>query len=229
MRLQDFYSCKQWLSFRRVVIAERLNDCGETICEYCGEPITRAYDIILHHVTELTEENVNDYNVSLNPTNIKIVHHKCHNIIHNKLGYKERNIYLVYGAPLSGKTAYVESVREYGDLIVDMDSIWQCVSGCDRYIKPPRLNAVVFGVRDNMLDAVRYRRGKWQNAYIIGGYPLISERERLCRELGAKEIFIECDRGECLKRLYSAGDGRDIEQWEMFINDWFSKYIPPLI
>lgn len=226
--LDNFYTSKEWAKFRRVVIGERLTAEGETVCEYCHRPIVRAYDIILHHKQELTEENVNDVMISLNPDNIMLVHHRCHNVIHNKLGHRERGIYLVYGAPLSGKRTYVEEVREPGDLIIDMDSIWQCVSGCDRYTKPQRLNAVVFGVRDYLLDAVRYRRGRWASAYIIGGYPLISDRERLCKELGAREIFIECDRKECINRLLQSKDGRDFTTWLGYIDDWFLKYIPPL-
>lgn len=226
--LDNFYSSKEWLKFRRVVIAERLTPEGETICEHCGKPIVKAYDIILHHVKELTEENVNDYNVSLNPDNIMLIHHKCHNIIHNKLGHRERGIYLVYGPPLSGKSSYVADIKQPGDLIIDIDSIWECVSGCNRYVKPGRLNSVVFGIRDYLLDAVRYRRGKWINAYIIGGYPLVSDRERLCRELGAQEIFIECEKEECIDRLLQCGDGRNIQEWIKFIDSWFDKYIPPL-
>lgn len=221
--LNNFYTSKEWMKFRRVVIGDRLTDEGETICELCGKPITRAHDIILHHVTELTEDNVNDYGVSLNPDNIQLLHHKCHNIIHNKLGHKERCIYLVYGAPLSGKSSYVAEIAEPGDLIIDMDNIWQCVSGCDRYVKPPRLNALVFGVRDYLLDSVKYRRGRWESAYIIGGYPLVSDRERLCRELGAREIFIECSKDECIRRLI-CDTKRDVGEWISFIDGWFDKY-----
>ena len=222
--LDNFYTSKEWLIFRQVVIHDRLTPEGVTVCEHCGKPIVRSYDIILHHIEELTEDNVNDYNISLNPDNIKIVHHKCHNIIHNKLGHRERSIYLIYGAPLSGKSSYVKEVSEPGDLIIDIDNIWQCVSGCDRYVKPARLNAVVFGVRDYLLDCVKYRRGKWQSAYIIGGYPLISERERLCKELGAQEVCIECEQEECINRLLQCNDGRDIEAWIKYIDDWFEIY-----
>ena len=226
--LDNFYTSKEWAKFRRVVINERLNDRGQTICEYCGKPIVRQYDIILHHKVELTDDNVNDAMISLNPDNIMLVHHVCHNYIHNKLGHRERGIYLVYGAPLSGKSTYVNEVRQPGDLILDIDSIWQCVSGCKRYVKPPRLNSVVFGIRDYLLQCIKYRRGKWQCAYIIGGYPLISERERLCKELGAQEVFIECEREECINRLLQCNDGRDMEEWIKYIDGWFEKYIPPL-
>lgn len=230
LTLDNFYTSKTWAKFRRVVILERLTPEGETICELCGKPIVKSYDIILHHVEELTEDNVNNSMVSVNPDNIMLLHHKCHNIIHNKLGHRERTVYLVYGAPLSGKTSYVGKVRQPGDLIVDIDNIWECVSGCERFIKPNRLNAVVFGMRDYLLDCVRYRRGRWECAYIIGGYPLQSERERLCKELGAREIFINTPKDECMSRLFklSDEDARACENWRNYINDWFEKYIPPL-
>lgn len=207
---------------------ERVNDNGDVICAYCNKPITRQYDIIGHHVTELTEENVNDYSISLNPDNIQLVHHRCHNYLHDKLGHSQRKIYLIYGSPLSGKTTWVRDNMSDGDLILDIDNIWQAVSGCDRYIKPKRLNAVVFKVRDTMLEAIQYRLGKWRNAYIVGGYPLISERERLCKQLGAESILIEATKAECLQRLESIEDGRDKDEWRGYIERWFAEYCPPV-
>lgn len=226
--LSNFYQSKEWVKFTQVIRSERANDEGFNVCEYCNQLIIKRYDCICHHEEHLTEENVNDANIAFNPDNIKLVHHKCHNIIHNKLGHTQRKIYLVYGSPLSGKSTYVDSVKSEGDLIIDIDNIWQCVSGCDRYIKPNRLKAVVFGVRDRLLEDVKYRRGKWLNAYIIGGYPLISERERLCKELGAEEIYIESTEIECLQRLYKLDptDKRANEQWNKFILEWWEKYTP---
>lgn len=205
---------------------ERANEDGEIICDYCGKPITRAYDIIGHHKTELTDENCNDYNISLNPDNVALVHHRCHNYIHNKFGYKERQIFLIYGAPLSGKTSYVRESMNSGDLIIDMDNIWQCISGCDRYVKPNNLKSVAFKIRNELIECARYRNGKWRNVYIIGGYPIQSDRERLCKELGAREIYIECDKEECLRRLEASND-RDKDEWKKYIEGWFNIYTPP--
>ena len=129
----------------------------------------------------------------------------------------------MYGAPLSGKTSWVNDNKTEGDLIIDMDSIWECISGCDRYIKPKRLNAVAFKVRDTLLDCVKYRLGKWDVCYLIGGFPLQAERERLIKELGARDIFIEATKEECLSRL----DERS-EEWSEYIEQWFSRYIPPM-
>lgn len=220
--LATFYRSKQWEKLLRTLRMERLTEDGQIICEYCGKPIVRAYDLIGHHKQELTEETVNDASVSLNPDNIAFVHHRCHNYIHNKLGYAVREVFLVYGAPLSGKTTWVKNNMSEGDLVIDIDSIWQCVSGCDRYVKPNRLRSIVFRVRDSLLEAVRYRAGKWNNCYIIGGYPLSSERERLCKELGAREVFIEAAREDCIARLDSR-ENVDKSEWMKFIDEWFEK------
>lgn len=230
--LSNFYQSKAWIKFRELVIAERLNDEDLIICEHCGKPIVRSYDIIAHHKNYLTEDNVNDVEIALNSDNIALVHHVCHNKIHDKLGNKQRKIYLVYGAPLSGKSTYVNNILCEGDLVIDMDNIWQCVSGSERYVKDGRLNSVVFSVRDTLIECVKYRRGKWTNAYIIGGYPLIGERQRICKELGAEEIYIESKKEECLERLGMCedirGKGELKKNWKEYILDWFERYSPPL-
>lgn len=222
--LFSFYRSQEWAKLLANIKAERLTDEGYLVCEYCGKPIIKAYDAIGHHKTELTEENIFDYNISLNPANIAIVHHRCHNFIHNKLGYKQREVFLVYGAPLSGKSTWVKDNMNEGDLIIDLDSIWECVSGLNRYQKPARLKSIVFRVRDALLDSVKYRAGKWANCYIIGGYALQSERERLIKELGAREVFIDTSKEECIQRLETADDGRNIEEWRGYIEEWFSRF-----
>ena len=227
--LNNFYQSKEWRGLLQIIKMERINDQGELICEHCGKPIIKAYDCIGHHKVPLTDRNVNDSEISLNPDNVALVHHACHNHIHNKLGYITREVYLVWGSPLSGKSSYVDSVKQYGDLVIDIDNIWQCVSGCDRYVKPDRLKTVVFGVRDTLLNMVRYRCGTWRNAYVIGGYPLIGERERLIKSLGAREIYISASYEECLARLSGCNDGRNMREWKRFIDDWWKKSckVPP--
>ena len=222
--LEDFYRSDEWTNLLPIIRNERMDSSGNIICAYCGKPIVKKYDCIGHHTIFLTEENVNDVNISLNPKLIQLVHHRCHNIIHNKFGYVKKEIYLIYGSPLSGKTTYVESVFTPGDLIVDMDSIFECISGCKRYTKEKRLNEVAFGVRDYLIDSIKVRRGKWNSAYLIGGYPLISERERLCRELGARPIYIESTKEECLARLENSD--REKSEWKKYIFDWWSYYRP---
>ena len=229
--LDNFYQSKQWIALMQQLRLQRVNTDGLLLCEHCGRQITKASDCRGQHVIELTDRNVNDVTISLNPDNIMIVHHKCHNKIHHKLSMTDRRtVYVVYGAPCSGKTSFVRNNMEQGDLIIDIDSIWKCISGCERYTKPARLNSNVFTLRDNLIEQVRYRVGKWLTAWIIGGYPLTAERERLCKSLGAREIFVDTPRDECLRRLHdaAANDGRDVDEWTRYISDWFEKYTPPL-
>lgn len=220
--LNDFYKSKEWINLLKVIRNERVNSEGLIICEHCGKPIVHKYDCIGHHVIELTEQNYLDAEISLNPDNIMLIHHSCHNKIHDRLGLSyTKQIYLVYGSPLSGKSTWVKDNMNYGDIVVDMDNIWQCISGQDRYVKPNRLTQNVFAIRDSLIDMIRVRRGNWLNAYIIGGYPLISERERLIRSLGAREIFIDTPKEECITRLKLSDRPND---YEKYINDWWEKY-----
>lgn len=221
--LYEFYHTKEWEKFREIVIAERMTDEGLILDEVTGKPITKRYDIILHHKIHLTEENVNDRSISLNPENIQIVSHRTHNLIHEKFGYKRKEIYLIYGSPCSGKSTYLDSVKQRGDLIVDVDRIRQCVSGMNTHEIVPALNSIVFGIRDYLMDAVRTRQGKWNRAYIIGGFPLISERERICKQTGAQEIYIESTKEECLRRYDAKPDGRD-KEWKRYIEEWWERY-----
>ena len=224
--LDTFYQSNEWVSLMRIIRQERLDADGQNVCEYCGKPIVKKYDCIGHHKTHLTEDNVNDVTISLNPDNVALVHARCHNKIHEKLGYSRKEIFLVYGPPMAGKSSYVKSTALAGDLIIDMDSIWECISGQPRYTKPGKLKAVAFGVRDYLMDCMRVRNGKWQNGYIIGSFPLISERERIVKQYGAREVFIDTDKEECIRRLNEDPQGRNVEEWTEYIEEWFRRYNP---
>ena len=216
--LDNFYTSKKWRNFVNALRLERLDDSGQLICEHCGKPIIKAYDCIGHHKIELTNENINDYTISLNPENVELIHHKCHNIIHQRFEGFKRRVYLVYGSPCSGKSTYVNTVANTDDLILDVDKIWECLSIADKYHKPNRIKSNVFGVRDCIIDQIRTRTGNWRNAYIIGGYPLKSDRDRLCDLLNALPIFIDEPKEVCLSRAVN-------EDWKEYIEDWFEEFV----
>lgn len=218
--LNNFYRSKQWERLIEIIKLERVNDEGEIICEHCGKPITRKYDCIAHHIIELDESNVNDASVALNPSNIKLVHFRCHNKIHQRFDGYRKQVWLVYGAPCAGKSTWVHMNANSDDLIVDIDRIWQCLCLSDiDNVKPNRLKANVFGIRDELINQVKMRKGMWRNAYVIGGYPLASDRDRLCELLGAKKIFVEEDKDICISRAKN-------KKMREFIEDWFDDFTP---
>ena len=155
--LSDFYTSKEWRMFREALIQERTNkDDGILYDEYNGKPLLKKYDIIAHHKQELTVQNVNDVSISLNPDNIMLISMKSHNELHNRFGYKQgRKVYYVYGAPCSGKSSYVDSVKGNSDLIVDIDLIWQAITGGRKYFKPNALKACAFQLHNDLLDIVK--------------------------------------------------------------------------
>lgn len=226
--LSQFYRSTQWRSFREGLIAKRINPAdGILYDEFNNEPITKAYDIVLHHKQPLTMQNVNDFSVSLNPDNIMIVSQRSHNEIHNRWGYTaQRKVYYVYGAPCSGKTTFVNNVKGNSDLVIDMDSIWECITGSARYEKPDALKVLAFGVRDYLLDAVKRRAGRWERAYIITGGAVKAVRTRQIEELGAEVIYIDTDKQTCLKRLATDQTRTEAQklEWAAYIEQWFNDY-----
>lgn len=225
--LKQFYDSKAWINFRRIIIADRTN-----ICEQCRKEIYEAKDIIIHHIEELTLDNVNDVNISLNPENVLLVCFDCHNKMHERFGYGnkrkyDRGIYLVYGPPCSGKTTYVRNNMTKGDLVIDLDEIFKAISLQEKYDKPDNLKHNVFAIKNLLIDNIKTRFGKFNNAWIIGGYSNKYERDKLTNELGAELIYIESTKEECIARLKHSNDYRKekIKEWEGYINKWFEEYL----
>ena len=223
--LSQFYSSQEWRQLRQQLIAERTSADGVLYCQHSGKPLLNSFDIVAHHIKPLTLQNVNDYAISLNPENIQLVSQQAHNEIHARFGYcHQRKVYIVHGAPCSGKTSFVDSIKGNSDLIVDMDSLWEAVTG-KRYYKPPALNSNVFAMRDALLQTIKTRAGKWERCFIIMGLPFKAERERMVDVYGAELIHIDTDEETCLRRLQADDSRREyVTEWQKYIADYFSRY-----
>lgn len=230
--LAQFYTSNEWRKFRKTLIAERINKKdGVLYDEHSGKPLLKDYDIILHHKIELTMKNVNDRSISLNPDNIMIVSIKSHNEIHNRWGGRirdyQRKVYYIYGAPLSGKSTFVKENMQQGDLVYDIDKMWEALSGEPEFIKPSSIKDILFDVTRTVIDDIKMRSGNWQNAWVIEGGALIGDRKRRIESLGAESIFIDTPKEKCLERLYNDKNrSAVINQWESYILNWFKTYQP---
>lgn len=231
---EQFYKSKKWIDFRKVIISQRTDEDGFVHCSECGKPIIHKYDLIVHHKQELSEANVNDAQVALNPDNVECICFRCHNKIHDRFGDKrstwqkpvKKHVYIVYGSPCSGKSTWVHDNATADDLVIDLDSIWQMISINARYEKPAALKHVVFAMRDELYNIVRFRSGKWHTAFIITGGALKGDRERLQQRVGADDlIFIDTSYDECMRRLV-ASDRTDKQKqdWSAYIAEWFERY-----
>ena len=220
--LKQFYASREWLRFRAAVIAER-----GLVCQHCGRVIAHIGEATVHHVTELTADNVNDPNVALNPDNVLVVHRKCHDEeIHKRFGHTgPKEVYIVYGMPLSGKATYVRQMQGRNDIVIEMDRLYEAITGLPRYDKPDSLLSTVRSVYNLLIDQVRTRYGKWQTAWIIGGFPEKYQREKLAEELGAELIYCECTREEALLRLTQDEGRRNMAaEYTRYIDEWLEKF-----
>jgi len=228
--LSDFYKSPEWVMFRKALMIERSDPIKGLVCEHCGQAILKDIDCIGHHKKEITPLNVNDVMISLNPSNIMLVHHRCHNIIHDRFGqWMPQKVFIVYGAPLSGKTTFVRDSKNRRDIVLDLDELYRAITLLPAYDKPQELSVNVFGIRDAILDQIKTRTGRWQQAWIIGGYPLNTERERLAMQLGAELIYIQATELDCMSRLNSDVDKLPFQtEWKRYIKDWFNSYRPDI-
>ena len=69
---------------------------------------------------------------------------------------------------------------------------------------------------------------KWDVAYIIESLPYATDRAREAERYKAHNvelITMDATREECLARLHSNPNGRNIKVYEQYINDYYDNYI----
>ena len=220
----NFYKSEAWRNFRLIRIAENTSaNNGILTCDYCHKPIVDTTACHIHHITELTEDNVSDPTIALSSKNTMCLHHECHNSVHHRyIGTPSRDlrkVFLVYGAPCSGKEEYVKSHCGDGDLVISIDRITECISATGK--PSPEIDPIIFKVRATLLESVRRRIGRWKTAWIIDSAPSKARRSELCRQYRADPIYIESTEEECLKKRKA--DGRP-EAVDTYIRQWFKDY-----
>lgn len=238
---QEFYKSKEWSDCKANITHQRMNAEGLLICEHCGKPIVKSFNpkkrnnsgaAVFHHKIYLTNLNVNDANISINPENIAVLHWKCHNEVHGRFngsyaGRPEKKVYIVTGAPCSGKKEWVSERIQEGDIILDIDSLWECLSGQPRYTKPAQLKPVIFPARLLIKDQIAKGAGSWRNAYIIEGQLAtakeIEDEADKFKAHNVEVITMDTTREECIDRLRINPEGRNIEEYTKYINEYYDK------
>lgn len=64
----QFYNSKQWLATRKLILRRDAYTCGD-----CGGRATEV-----HHKTELTPQNIGNWDIALNPDNLESLCWSCH-------------------------------------------------------------------------------------------------------------------------------------------------------
>lgn len=172
--LDNFYRSRDWREFRETFLAQRLARDGEYIDDETGEIILDRSKAVLHHKIHLTNENVNNPNISLNPENIELVSDQTHLKLHDRFNCLGRKIYI---------TDCIDKVKISYDLLVDYNRLKKAIGDFDS-IKTI-VNAWV--LYNSLIEQIRTRRGKWSTAIVISSTTKI-EYNRIKKLLMAEEI-----------------------------------------
>lgn len=198
--IHAFYCRKDYLT-----LAQLCKIKSNGVCARCGG-IFDIVDLRPHHKIELTLDNIDDVSVTLNPDNIEVLCHDCHNAAHARFGNAigAKHVYLVYGSPCAGKSTYVHAVATRNDIVVDLDRIHAAICVCGQYDKPDATKRAAFAIRDYLYEEIRTAtpRRKWQDAYIVGTFPDRIDRDNFVREYAAELVHISTPKEECIKRAH---------------------------
>lgn len=78
--IHAFYCRKDYLS-----LSQSCKVKSGGICARCGG-VFDLNELRPHHKIELTLDNIDDTNITLNPDNIEVLCHACHNAVHSRFG-----------------------------------------------------------------------------------------------------------------------------------------------
>ena len=136
---------------------------------------------------------------------------------------QKQRVYLVNGAPGSGKTSFVKSKVRPDDLVLDLDYITAALALDDSLYgdRKPQLD-VALAVRDTILGKVERREGHWSKAYIITTERDSQKVKQLAERLNAEIVKMDASESQCIERIRndtrrSAVADRHIE----LVNEWF--------
>ena len=132
---------------------------------------------------------------------------------------------IVCGPPGSGKSTWVREHAQPGDLIVDLDTLWQALSGQPMYAKPPALYPFVVAARDGTL--AQLEKGGIVTAWVIASGATSTERAAMRERFAARVVVLETPTIECLERIrMDERRAGQLVEWMPHVLRWWRNYEP---
>lgn len=133
-----------------------------------------------------------------------------------------KKVYLVTGAPGSGKSTYVKENAGKNDLVFDLDSINEALGGT-MHGNNIALLPVSLAMRQAAIEAIAGRKGGWDNAYFISASSDRKAIESLCKQLEAEEIKIDATPEQCRERIYKDTTRANKAEHINLVDRWFAN------
>jgi len=130
---------------------------------------------------------------------------------------------LICGPPASGKTTYIKERTRPGDCILDIDKLYEALSGLEIYDKPDILLRTVFAAHNAaLLQAIQQGITVW---CITSGATKIKRDRACCGVRPQKVIILDLPVMECIKRVMHDPRRKDqLPLWEKIIRQWWQEY-----
>ncbi len=245
---KQFYRSQAWKRARQGYIDVRKAIDGG-LCELCQEePGTEV-----HHKIFLRPENIDDENITLNPENFMLLCYDCHQREHEaarrigQLVAKQRDgkkgvlingsyyydddgnmqpfrVYIVWGAPGSGKTTYVRKRMQPGDVVIDLDLIGRALSMADKTDVPRNVERVAYDIRDYLYSRIEQRQLDAKRVWVVAGLPKREQRHEIASKLNAELIFIDSEFNDCYMHILHDDERKDKALQLAIIEKWFKEY-----
>lgn len=208
------------------------------ICERCGSPA-----VVCHHRIWLNSENVHDPQVALSFDNLEALCAKCHSKEHAGKSYYRRNInkngtrfdsdgnlvkdtivFIVCGAPGSGKSTYVREHKHEGDLVFDLDMICSALIGEPEtyYFDHMPILDLAMRFREETLEHIEKRFGYWGKAWFITSDPDRSYWQYLAKRLNGEIIEMNVTEEECYRRIDADDRRKNKRSFKEAVKRWYS-------
>lgn len=205
----------RWQKAREVILAR------EPLCRPCKQAGRVSPATEVDHVVEKARGGTDD------PDNLQPICKHCHDA---KSRVEARggpavatSVTVVCGPPGAGKTTYVRERAMWGDLVVDVDTLWTALSGLPLYDKPDPLLPFVLACRDAIYDRLS-RANEVRQAWVITGGAKSQDRAAW-RQRGAKVVVIETQAAVAIARIRrDETRAKRAALLERLVRDWWAEY-----
>lgn len=137
----------------------------------------------------------------------------------------DKEVFIICGAPGSGKTTYASQHHQPGDLIVDMDTIVAALTG-DETAHPDYENIrdVAIAVRNTLYNIIKNGTGDWKRAFVITSSMNDGAVIALAKQLHATVHYMETTKEECKRRIANDKTRQDKELFYNLVDEWFKNH-----